>query len=225
MQWIINLYPTIVSFIGVLDAVIILIMGIVSAGLWLTNYKADAFWERIWPATGVLIGTSVGAGIVFTITRYVASWAAQLTVAGLIVVLAFGDAAFAQSATAVDVGGAWNAFQTWTITIVTVAVSALVGWLLLLLKQKTGLSIDDSMRDALQTALTNAAGLVLNRLGNQLQGKTIDVHNELVAEALNYVLKAAPAAIAHFGLTPDLLRQKIVAKLPQIANTAAMPNA
>lgn len=128
-------------------------------------------------------------------------------------------------ATTIDVGGAWTSLQTWTITIVSVAVSALIGWVLLKVKEKTGLSIDDSMRAALQTAVTNAAGLVLNKLGNQLQGKTIDVHNAFVAAAVNYVLKSAPAAIEHFGITPDSIKEKIVAKLPQIANTAAVPNA
>lgn len=78
MQWIIVAYPSIVTFIGVLDALIILGMGIVSAVLWLTDYKADAFWQRVWPATGVLIGTSIAAGVVFTITRYVARWAGGL---------------------------------------------------------------------------------------------------------------------------------------------------
>lgn len=78
MRWIVDIYPTVVTIIGVLDAVIILIMGMASAVLWLTDSEAKAFWERVWPATGVLIATSVGAGIVFTITRYVATWAGGL---------------------------------------------------------------------------------------------------------------------------------------------------
>lgn len=78
MTWIINVYPTIVIFIGILDAIIILVMGIVSAFLWLIDYKGISFWERVWPATWVLIGSTVGAGIVFTITRYIAVWTSHL---------------------------------------------------------------------------------------------------------------------------------------------------
>jgi len=67
-----------------------------------------------------------------------------------------------------------------------------VGWLFVLVKNKLGISIDDSMRSSIQTAATNAAGLVLNSLGNTLQGKTITVSNPLIADAVNYVLKNAP---------------------------------
>lgn len=150
---------------------------------------------------------------------------ALAAMAAILFAVLFVGAAFAQSTTTVDVGGAWTAFQTWTITLVTTAVSVLIGWVLLLVKQKTGLSIDDSMRDALQSAVTNAAGLVLNKLGNQLQGRTIDVKNEFVAAAINYVLKNAPDAVEHFGIKPDDIAHKIVAKLPQIANTSAPANA
>lgn len=150
---------------------------------------------------------------------------ALAAMAAVLFAVLFVGTAFAQSTTTVDVGAAWTSLQTWAITFATLAISALVGWLLLLLKQKTGLSIDDSMRDALQTAVTNAAGLVLNKLGNQLQGKVIDVHNPFVAAAVNYVLMSAPKAIEHFGITPESIKEKIVAKLPQIANTAAPANA
>lgn len=71
MNLITNAYPTIVAFIGIMDATIILVMGLLSAILYLTDYKAEVFWNRIWPATGVLIGTSIGAGIVFTITHWI----------------------------------------------------------------------------------------------------------------------------------------------------------
>ena len=94
----------------------------------------------------------------------------------------------------------------------------------MLLKNKLGVSIDDSMRASVQTAATNAAGLVLNQLGNSLQGKTITVGTPFIADAVNYVLKNAPDAVAHFGLTPDAIAQKIIALLPQVANTTTTAN-
>lgn len=78
MNWIVAVYPTVVTVIGLLDTTIILIMGIISAFLWLIDYKSVAFWERVWPATWILIGSSIAAGIVFTITRYVAVWASHV---------------------------------------------------------------------------------------------------------------------------------------------------
>lgn len=134
-------------------------------------------------------------------------------------------AAYADASTSVDVGGIWGAVQP----VITAVVTALIGYVSLalvsLLKQRTGIQLDDSMRDSLQTAVTNGAGLVLNKLGNQLQGKTVDVKNSFVAEAVNYVIKAAPGAISHFGLSPDDIAHKVVALLPQVANTAVAPAA
>jgi hypothetical protein len=56
-----------------------------------------------------------------------------------------------------------------------------------------------------------------------LQGKSIEVGNPAVASAVNLVLKSAPDALAHFGITPESVAQKIVAKLPQVANTVTPP--
>jgi len=127
-----------------------------------------------------------------------------------------GSPAFA--ATTVDISSFWTSTMAYVAAAIGAVISFLVGWLLILLKTKTGLSIDDSMRASLQTAVTNAAGLVLNKLGNVLPG-TITIDNAFVAEAVQYVVKAAPDAIAHFGLTPDALATKITAVLPQVANT------
>lgn len=121
--------------------------------------------------------------------------------------------------TTIAVGDIWSGIVPYIVAAIGALISAAVGWLIYLVNKKLGISIDDSMRSSLQTAATNAAGLVLNKLGNQLAGTKIDVKNQYVAEAVNYVLTAAPDAIKHFGLTPDLVAQKILALLPQVANT------
>lgn len=137
-------------------------------------------------------------------------------------------AAFISSAmadTTIAVGDIWSGVVPYIIATIGAVITFLVGWVLNLLKTKLGVSIDDSMRASLQTAATNAAGLVLNQLGNQLSGTKIDVGNQFVADAVNYVLKAAPDAVAHFGLTPDAIAQKILALLPQVANTTTTATA
>jgi cyanate permease len=130
-------------------------------------------------------------------------------------------AAFAQ--TTVDVGAAWSSVQTWLITIMALVVSAIAGRVLTALLTHFNIKYDAAMARAVQSAAVNAAGLLLNRLGNQLQGKTIDVKHPFVADLVSYVLKAVPDAVAHFGLTPEGIAEKIVAKLPQIANTSTAP--
>jgi hypothetical protein len=75
MNWVVESYPSIVTSIGLFDATIILAMGCITAFLYMfDNFKASLFWDRIWPAMWVLIATSFGAGIVFTITRFLALW-------------------------------------------------------------------------------------------------------------------------------------------------------
>lgn len=123
------------------------------------------------------------------------------------------------AAAAIDLGEVYGSFKPYIEAAVTAGVVGLVGVVLELLRRKLNLSIDDSSRAALQTALTNGAGLALNKIGNSLQGRTVEVGHPAVEEALRYVLAAAPAAIARFGLSPDQLREKIIAKMPQVANT------
>jgi hypothetical protein len=130
--------------------------------------------------------------------------------------------ALAQTATsnAAPLTELWSAVQTWILTVVGAVVPSVIGWVSITLKNKLGISIDDSMRNALQTATTNAAGLVLNKIGNQLQGKVLDI-GQIGNEMVKYVLNNVPDATKHFGLTEERVAQMILAKVPQIANTAA----
>lgn len=150
-----------------------------------------------------------------------------LRIGGALFAVAFAllFAPFAYADTTVAVGDLWTGLQPYIVAAIGALITAAVGWLIMLANKKLGISIDDSMRRSLQTAATNAAGLVLNQLGNQLSGVKVDVKNQLVADAANYVIKAAPDAVAHFGLTPDAIAQKIVALLPQVANTTTPASA
>lgn len=60
-------------YIGVMDASVLLIMGIVSAALFLFGTEADYFWSRLWPAVGILLATSVAAVLVLLASRWIAS--------------------------------------------------------------------------------------------------------------------------------------------------------
>jgi hypothetical protein len=139
-------------------------------------------------------------------------------------------AAHADPATTVNVQDAYTAIlqpillavATAAATVITAAATLTVRWL----SKKLGiqaLELDAQHRDALDAALTNAAGLALNQLGNQLAGKTVDVRNPAIASAVSYVVKSAPDALDHFDLNgrADEIAQKIVAKLPQVANTTS----
>jgi hypothetical protein len=72
------------------------------------------------------------------------------------------------------------------------------------------------MRASLQTAATRRGPRT--QPARQLAAGQ-EVGNQFVADAVNYVLKSAPDAVAYLGLTPDAIAQKILALLPQVANT------
>lgn len=122
--------------------------------------------------------------------------------------------AFAQTEVAVE--GFYNILQPYLLAVVSVLATAIVGWLAELLRRKFNLDIDAAHREALQTALTNGAGLLVGKAGGAIVGAKLDLKSAALAEAVNYVLQAVPDAVRHFGITPEVIAEKIQAKLPQV---------
>jgi hypothetical protein len=127
--------------------------------------------------------------------------------------------AFAQNEVAVE--GIYNVLQPYLLAVVSVIATAIVGWLAELLRRKFNLDIDAAHREALQTALTNGAGLLIGKAGGAVAGKKLDLKSAALAETVNYVLQAVPDAIRHFGITPEAVAEKLQAKLPQVVPSNA----
>ncbi len=123
--------------------------------------------------------------------------------------------AFAQTEVAVE--GIYGVLQPYLLAVVSVIATAVVGWRAELLRRKCNLDIEAAHREALQTALTNGAGLLIGKAGNAVAGKKLDLKSAALAEAVNYVIQAVPDAIRHFGITPEAVAEKLQAKLPQVA--------
>lgn len=123
--------------------------------------------------------------------------------------------AFAQGEVAAE--GIYNVLQPYLLALVSVVATAIVGWLAELLRRKFNLDIDAAHRDALQTALTNGAGLLIGKAGDALASRKLDLKSAALAEAVNYVLQSVPDAIRHFGITPEAIAEKLQAKLPQVS--------
>jgi uncharacterized membrane protein len=122
--------------------------------------------------------------------------------------------AFAQSEIAAE--GIYSIVQPYLIAIVSVVATTIAGWLAELLRRKFHLDIEASHREALQTALTNGAGLLIAKLGGALAGRKLDLKSVVLAEAVNYVLQSVPDAVRHFGVTPEAIAEKVLAKLSQM---------
>jgi hypothetical protein len=129
----------------------------------------------------------------------------------LAVLLVLVTPAAAQS-TVIDAGSIFGAWKPYIVEILASVIALLAGWVFNLLRVRFGLDIDARHRETLETTLTNAVGVVLNQLEAYGGSAKLDVKNAILAEAVTYVLKGAPDALRHFGLTEDRIREKIVAK-------------
>ena len=93
--------------------------------------------------------------------------------------------------------------------VLVAAVPILVGAFL----QRTKIQVDAAHRDAFQVSLANAAGLLLQKVGSTASTATIDVRSPAMAEAIRYVQTSAPDAIKKWGITPEAIAEKVVAKI------------
>lgn len=122
-------------------------------------------------------------------------------------------AAMAQDDTTIRVGDLMAPWLEMLLGAVAVLVTAVLGYLANLIRQKTGIDIEFARMQTFQQALTNAAGLVINRAADKVADKTINVGHPAIRQAIQYVNESAPDAVEYFGLTPDQIAQKVVAKL------------
>lgn len=93
--------------------------------------------------------------------------------------------------------------------IVLAILEAIRQWI----KKKTGVEIETSHMLVLQKAIENGAGLALNKLKNHAKTVTIDTRSDAVRQAVEYVNQSAADAVSNFGLTPEQIAEKIIAKM------------
>ena len=66
-----NWFQTVVLYLGIVDAIAIMLGGLVTAIVILGGWDAAKLWERIWPATAVLIGSNIAAAIILYVVNKV----------------------------------------------------------------------------------------------------------------------------------------------------------
>jgi hypothetical protein len=88
------------------------------------------------------------------------------------------------------------------------------------LATKYGLQIEQEKRDSLQVTLTNAAGGLLQKIGDHARAARIDVGDPAMKAAIDRVLAGAPDAVKWAGLSEAEIARRILEKIPQIENTS-----
>lgn len=104
----------------------------------------------------------------------------------------------------------------WLAPYIDSAVQTLIvvalGWFG---KTKYGQMLDQSSRDALEVFLKNRASSLLADGAVRIQDKSVKVDSTLLFRAANEASTAIPDALKRFGLTPDIISQKIIDAIPQ----------
>ncbi len=91
-----------------------------------------------------------------------------------------------------------DALRPVAIELASIFIAAFIAWLTAWLRTRFRVDLDERHRATLETALTNAAGLILSGASKQ--------------EAVAYVERGAAEAIRHFSLTVPALAKKLDAK-------------
>lgn len=92
------------------------------------------------------------------------------------------------------------------------------------LATKYGLQIEQEKRDALQVTLTNAAGGLLQKLGERAAALRFDAGDPALKAAIDRVLQGAPDAVKWAGLSEAEIARRILEKVPQIeASSGSAP--
>lgn len=129
--------------------------------------------------------------------------------------------------TLVDVNSWYAWLQPYLTMILTGVSTAAAAFITFMLNKWFGVQNESALRDSLQTALTNAAGLLIQALGGKASTMTgLLVGNKDVNDAVEYVKAAAPDAVAHWNLTGPNIAEKLEAKLglmTPVGGTGATP--
>lgn len=160
------------------------------------------------------------AGLVLAEPRYLTGpFARALAVLGIVAAFCWPAYALAQDAapsTVISAGDLFRDMRSTIETLIGVIVAGVLALIANLVRRNLGLSIDDRMRGALQSALMNGVHMGLDAVQGAADTAKIDVKSRIVAEGIQYVRQYAPAAVKHFKLGEDDLAKMLQAKLAEL---------
>lgn len=135
----------------------------------------------------------------------------------IIILIMIPAAAFAQTSGTIDVGGSVQWLQPVVISFVTAVIGTVGTWVLYVVKQYTGIKIEQAQADVyIRAAQNQAASLIADGFVVIRENGKVEVPNAMLAAAGNDLLKSIPDAAAHFRLSLDEAMKKIVDMIPQV---------
>jgi len=83
-------------------------------------------------------------------------------------------------------------------------------------KKWLNIRLEDTHRAALEGALMKGSAWALGKARESTSKIDIATKNAAIAMAANYVLASTPAALTHFGISPDRLKELVEARVAEI---------
>lgn len=114
---------------------------------------------------------------------------------------------------------AFGWLEPYVDTVVQALLAAGFAWIG---KSKYSQWLDQSSRDALEVFAKNRASSLLADGAVRMQGKAVHVDNALLFRAASEASTAIPDALKRFGLTPEVVAQKVIDAIPQTEAGAAI---
>ena len=105
-------------------------------------------------------------------------------------------------------------------TVLSIVVTAIIGWAANRFSAATGIKIEATHRAALHSAVISGVNAGLVKFDTATAGATIDVKSEIVKDAVEWAQTSVPDAIKYLGATPDAIATLASAKLGDVLTSA-----
>ena len=84
------------------------------------------------------------------------------------------------------------------LALTSLAVAYLSAWI----KRKSGIELDNNARNTIERAIHGGISFAMEKLRDQDLGR-VEVRNQAIADAANYVIERVPDSLKRFGLAPQ----------------------
>lgn len=100
------------------------------------------------------------------------------------------------------------------VEILTIVILAIGAWAGTKLAGYFGVEAESDTSIALHDGIDRAIHFAMQKVADRGEGITVNVKNEVVANALNYILENFPGTIKQFGLNEKRIADLILGHLP-----------
>ena len=137
---------------------------------------------------------------------------------------AFAQAATADSGTTISFGGLAKTAAPYILEILSTVITLVIAWAAAQFSKLTSINVDEKWRESIHQAAMTGVSAALAKSEIVAADFKVDVHNNMVADAINWVMRSVPDAINGLGVGPDAIRQVVLSKFTQLAETGVNPS-